>query len=74
MGQSPILAAVDLSPVQPQSSSQQDPSQDGSPASVSFLSERLWRLSFGTHFAMKDLGDLHFFLGIEAKRTVHRLL
>lgn len=23
----------------------------------------------GTHFAMKDLGDLHFFLGIEAKRT-----
>ena len=23
----------------------------------------------GTHFAMKDLGDLHFFLEIEAKRT-----
>nr|CAN64561.1 hypothetical protein VITISV_038232 [Vitis vinifera] len=54
MDQSPILAAVDLSPVQPQSSSQLD------------LSQRL-----GTHFAMKDLGDIHFisFLGIEAKRT-----
>ena len=68
MGQSPILAAVDLSPVQPQSSSQQDLSQDYRPASVSSrLLSFIQRL--GTHFAMKDLGDLHFFLGIEAKRT-----
>lgn len=35
MGQFPILAAVDLSPVQPQSCSQQDLSQDYRPASVS---------------------------------------
>lgn len=68
MGQSPILAAVDLSPVQPQSSSQQDLSQDYRPASVSSrLLSFIQRLD--THFAMKDLGDLHFFLGIEAKRT-----
>jgi hypothetical protein len=65
MGQSPILAAVDLSPVQPQSSSQQDLSQACRPQSplVSFL-------SFSDWVAMKDLGDLHFFLGIEAKRTL----
>lgn len=62
MGQSPILAAVGLSPVQPQSSSQQDPSQDYRPASVSSrLLSFIQRL--GTHFAMKDLGDLNFFLG-----------
>lgn len=68
MGQSPILAAVDLSPVQPQSSSQQDLSRDYRPASVSSrLLSFIQRL--GTNFAMKDLGDLHFFLGIEAKRT-----
>ena len=68
MGQSPILAAVDLSPVQPQSCSLQDLSQDYRPASVSSrLLSFIQRL--GTHFAMKDLGDLHFFLGIEAKRT-----
>ena len=68
MGQSPILAAVDLSPVQPQSSSQKDLSQDYRPASVSSrLLSFIQRL--GARFAMKDLGDLHFFLGIEAKRT-----
>jgi len=62
MDQSPILAAVDLSPVQPQSCSQQDLSQDYRPASVSSrLLSFIQRL--GTHFAMKDLGDLHFFLG-----------
>lgn len=62
MDQSPILAAVDLSPVQPQSSSQQDLSQDYRPASVSSrLLSFIQRL--GTHFAMKDLGDLNFFLG-----------
>lgn len=42
MDQSPILAAIDLSPVQPQSSSQQDLSQDYRPASVSFLSFSDW--------------------------------
>ena len=68
MDTSPILAAVDLFPVQPQSNSQQDLSQDYRPASVSSrLLSFIQRL--GTHFAMKDLGDLHFFLGIEAKRT-----
>lgn len=68
MDPSPILAAVDLFPVQPQSNSQQDLSQDYRPASVSSrLLSFIQRL--GTHFAMKDLGDLHFFLRIEAKRT-----
>jgi len=68
MDPSPILAAVDLFPVQPQSNSQQDLSQDYRPASVSSrLLSFIQRL--GTHFAMKDLGDLHLFLGIEAKRT-----
>lgn len=67
MDQSPILAAVDLFPVQPQSNSQQDLSQE-IPASVSSrLLSFIQRL--GTHFAMKDLGDPHLFLGIEAKRT-----
>lgn len=71
MDQSPILAAVDLSPVQPQSNSQQDLSQDYRPASASSrLLSFIQRL--GTQFAMKDLGDLHFFL--ESKPNVHRLL
>lgn len=56
MGQSPILATVDLSPVQPQSSSQQDLSQDYRPASVSSrVLSFIQRL--GMHFAMKDLGN-----------------
>jgi hypothetical protein len=68
MDTSPILAFVDLFPIQPQRNSQQDLFQDYHPTSVSFyLISFIQRL--GTHFAMKDLGDLHFFLAIEAKCT-----